>query len=141
MSEIIFELSESILRIQLNRPGKKNALTSSMYTTIADLLNSAAKDDRVRVALLYGTGDSFTAGNDLEDFVKNPPCPGDSPQTRACKTLLKCSSRELVDRAIKAESEEFSTRLRSADTKEAISAFLEKRPPNFTKSKETAPAA
>ena len=33
-------------------------------------------------SLLYGAGDSFTAGNDLEDFAKNPPGSGDSPQAR-----------------------------------------------------------
>src|ERR1700675_2250204 len=59
-----------------------------MYTDIADLLNGAAKDDRVRVALLHGAGDSFSAGNDLEDFVKNPPGPGDSPQTRLMDALI-----------------------------------------------------
>src|SRR5437899_773474 len=88
MSEVISELSGSILRIQLNRPEKKNAMTSSMYTTIADLLNSAAKDDRVRVALLHGAGDSFSAGNDLEDFMKNPPGPGESPQARLMHALI-----------------------------------------------------
>ena len=80
MSDIITEQSASILRIQLNRPAKKNAMTSSMYLTLAELLNCAAKDDRTRVILWYGAGDSFCAGNDIEDFVKNPPGPGESPQ-------------------------------------------------------------
>jgi enoyl-CoA hydratase/carnithine racemase len=69
MSEIITERSGSILRVQLNRPAKKNAMTSSMYTTLADLLNSTAKDDRICVVLWHGAGDSFCAGNDVEDFV------------------------------------------------------------------------
>src|SRR5258705_7426218 len=80
MSDIITERSGSILRIELNRPAKKNAMTSSMYVTLADLLNDAAKDDRVRVVLWHGAGDSFSAGNDVEDFLKNPPGPGESPQ-------------------------------------------------------------
>ena len=44
MSDVIAEWSASILRIQRNRPEKKNAMTSGMYLTLADMLNSAAKD-------------------------------------------------------------------------------------------------
>ena len=39
MNEIITERSGSILRVMFNRPAKKNAMTSSMYLTLADLLN------------------------------------------------------------------------------------------------------
>ena len=258
MSDIVTERSGSILRVQLNRPAKKNAMTSSMYTTLADLLNDTAKDDHIRVVLLHGAGDSFTAGNDLEDFVKNPPGPGDTPQARlidalinfgkplvaavhgaaigagttmlthcdfvyagesakfqlpfinlalipefgtsyslpvqigyiraaelillglpfdatraaelgfvtrvvpdqkllatatetaqklaekpagalqACKRLLKRSSREQIEQAVRVENEAFASRVRSADTREAITAFFEKRPPDFTKTKEAA---
>jgi enoyl-CoA hydratase/carnithine racemase len=45
MSDIVTESSGNILSIQLNRPDKKNAMTSSMYITMAELLNGAAKDD------------------------------------------------------------------------------------------------
>jgi enoyl-CoA hydratase/carnithine racemase len=78
MPEIVTECSGSILRIQLNRPSKKNAMTSAMYTSMADIFNGAAKDDGVRVVLWHGAGDSFCAGNDLEDFLKTPMGPGDS---------------------------------------------------------------
>ena len=75
MNEIVTECSDNVLRVELNRPEKKNAMTSSMYTTLADIFNRAAKDERVRVALWHGAGDSFCAGNDIEDFLKNPPGP------------------------------------------------------------------
>src|SRR6266571_5789405 len=88
MSDIVTERSGSILRVQLNRPAKKNAMTSAMYDTIADLLNAAAKDDDIRVVLWHGAGDSFSAGNDLEDFIKNPPGPGESPQARLIGALI-----------------------------------------------------
>jgi enoyl-CoA hydratase/carnithine racemase len=251
MSDILTERSGNILRIQLNRPLRKNAMTVAMYNTMADLLNDAAKDDQVRVVLWHGAGDSFSAGNDIQDFLKNPPGPGKSPQTRliealinfdkpivvavqgaaigggttmlthcdfvfagenakfqmpfvnlalvpefgssysvparigylraaelillgqpfdasraaelglvtrvvpdqellatatktasglaekppralqACKRLMKSSTREQLERAVKLEGEEFSERVRSAEAKEAFNAFLEKRKPNF----------
>src|SRR5215470_11880320 len=88
MSDIITERSGSILRIQLNRPARKNAMTSSMYVTMADVLNDAAKDEQIRVVLWHGAGDSFSAGNDVEDFLKNPPGPGESPQARLMNALI-----------------------------------------------------
>jgi enoyl-CoA hydratase/carnithine racemase len=243
MSDIVTERSGSILRVQLNRPAKKNAMTSSMYIDLAGLLDEAAKDEHVRVVLWHGAGDSFCAGNDIEDFVKNPVGPGESPQShlmasllkfrkatrgrrsgcrhrrwnhyahalrlrvrgrerqvpnalyqsrpvpefgvsrsiharigylraadlglvtrvvpdqnllatatetaqklaekpasalQACKNLMKRSSREQIEQAMKAENEQYSTGLHSADTKEAFTAFFEKRPPDFTKIKQSA---
>ena len=260
MSDIIKERSGSIVRIQLNRPAKKNAMTMSMYVTLADTLNDAAKDEGIRVALWHGAGDSFCAGNDVEDFLKNPPGPGESPQARlmnafinfdkpliaavqgaaigggttmlthcdfvyagesakfqmpfinlglvpefgsscsvpirighiraaelillglpfdarraaelglvtrvvpdqellatatetaqklaekpavamqACKRLMKRSSREQIEQAMKVEMEEFALRVRSAEAREAFAAFLEKRRPDFTRTKEAATA-
>jgi enoyl-CoA hydratase/carnithine racemase len=261
MDEIITERSGSILRVELNRPAKRNAMTSGMYLTLADVFNDAAKDERTRVVLWHGAGDSFCAGNDVDDFLKNPPGPGESPQARlmhalvdldkplvaavqgaavgggttmlthcdfvyagesarfqmpfinlavvpefgsscsiparighiraaelillglpfdgnravdlglvtqvvadqkllatatetarrlaakpagalqASKRLMKLSSREQVKAAIKAENEEFSAQVRSADAKEALTAFLEKRAPDFTKALTSATAA
>ena len=258
MSDIITERSGNILRIQLNRPAKKNAMTSAMYITLADLFNAAAEDDQTRVVLWHGAGDSFSAGNDIQDFLKNPPGPGKSPQAelidalinfdkpivaavqgaaigggttmlthcdfvfagesakfrmpfvdlavvpefgtsysiparfgylraaelillglpfdahraaelglvtrvvsdqellaiatktasalaekppralQGCKRLMKSSTRELLERAIKSENEAFAICVRSAEAKEAFTAFLEKRRPNFAKTNETA---
>jgi enoyl-CoA hydratase/carnithine racemase len=88
VSDITSERSGGILSIQLNRPAKKNAMTSAMYVAMAELLDGAAKDDQVRVVLWYGAGDSFSAGNDLDDFMKNPPGAGESPQARLIRALL-----------------------------------------------------
>src|SRR6266446_620630 len=251
MSDIITEHSGNILRIQLNRPERKNAMTSAMYITLADLFNDAAKEDEVRVVLWHGAGDSFSAGNDIQDFLKNPPGAGESPQARliqalidfdkpivaavqgaaigggttmlthcdfvfagesakfqmpfinlavvpefgssytipartgylraaelillglpfnakraaelglvtrvltdedllatatqtardlakkppaalqACKRLMRSSTREQLERAAKLENEEFAARVRSAEAKEAFTAFIEKRKPSF----------
>jgi enoyl-CoA hydratase/carnithine racemase len=261
MSDIVAEISGSILRIELNRPAKKNAMTSAMYVALADFLNSAAKDDHIRVVLWHGSGDSFCAGNDVEDFLKNPPGPGESPQARliaalinfdkpivvgvqgaavgggttmlthcdfvyagesakfqmpfinlalvpefgssysiparvgylrgaellqlglpfdaaraaelglvtrvvpdknllatatetaqklaekpagalqACKRLMRQPSRAQLEQAAKSEAEEFAIRVRSADAKEAFTAFLEKRQPDFTRTNESTTSA
>jgi len=88
MNEIVTEHSDNILRIELNRPAKLNAMTSAMYLALADIFNVAAKDEQVRGVLWHGAGNSFCAGNDLEDFLKNPPGPGESPQARLMHALL-----------------------------------------------------
>ena len=261
MSDIITERTGHILRIQLNRPEKKNAMTLAMYITLADLFNNAAKDDQVRVVLWHGAGDSFSAGNDIEDFLKNPPGPGESPQARliealinfdkpivaavqgaaigggttilthcdfvfagesakfrmpfvdlavvpefgtsysiparigyllaaelillalpfdarraaelglvtrvvadqqllttataaaqqlaakapaalqSCKRLMRSSTRDMLERAVKLENQEFSQRVRSDEAKEAFNAFLERRKPNFGATSQSTPHA
>jgi enoyl-CoA hydratase/carnithine racemase len=88
MDEIITEQAGSVLRVQLNRPKRLNAMTSAMYVALADIINNAAGDERTRVVLWHGAGDSFCAGNDIEDFLKNPPGPGESPQARLMNALL-----------------------------------------------------
>ncbi len=80
MGDILTEHAGSILRVQFNRPTKRNAMTSAMYVALAGIFNEAANDENTRVVLWHGAGDSFCAGNDIEDFLKNPPGPGESPQ-------------------------------------------------------------
>jgi enoyl-CoA hydratase/carnithine racemase len=88
MNEVLTERSGSILRVTLNRPAKKNAMTSSMYTAMAEIFENAAKDDGIRVVLWNAVGDAFCAGNDLEDFLTNPPGAGESPQARLGRALV-----------------------------------------------------
>lgn len=62
--------ADGVRTIRINRPDKKNALLVEMYDAITAAIQTAP-DDGVRVLLLTGTGDSFSAGNDLHDFLQN----------------------------------------------------------------------
>ena len=76
---ILTEAADGVLRITINRPEKKNALTVAMYAALADAFRQADSDPSTRVILLHGAGDAFTAGNDLMDFAANPPSDDSSP--------------------------------------------------------------
>jgi enoyl-CoA hydratase/carnithine racemase len=64
--DIVTERAGSVLRVQFNRPTKRNAMTSAMYVALANIFNEAAKDENTRVVLWHGAGDSFCAGNDIQ---------------------------------------------------------------------------
>ena len=66
---VLFEKDAEVGIIRLNRPEKKNALTLSMYRALITALDQAESEDGVRVILITGTPDCFTAGNDLVDFA------------------------------------------------------------------------
>ncbi|HEY0105154.1 MAG TPA: enoyl-CoA hydratase [Rhizomicrobium sp.] len=88
MSEILVERTGSILRVELNRPAQKNAMTAAMYIGLAEAFDDAGKDEAVRVVLWQGAGDAFCAGNDIRDFLGNPPRPGALPQARLMDALI-----------------------------------------------------
>jgi enoyl-CoA hydratase/carnithine racemase len=72
MSHIQTELKDDVLHITIDRPEKKNALTGAMYSALAEAVEQGEANADVRAMLLHGKGDSFTAGNDLEDFLADP---------------------------------------------------------------------
>ncbi|WP_031357546.1 enoyl-CoA hydratase [Caballeronia sordidicola] len=77
--DIITEHVDGVLCITINRPARKNALTAAMYQDMADAFFDAENDPAVRVVLIRAVGDTFSAGNDLEDFMKAPPANQDAP--------------------------------------------------------------
>ena len=70
---------ERVLELRMQRPDKKNALTGQMYAALAQAIRSADEDDAVRAVLISGSEDCFTAGNDVADFLSNPPKGDDAP--------------------------------------------------------------
>jgi enoyl-CoA hydratase/carnithine racemase len=80
--------SGGILAITLNRPDKKNALTAAMYAALADALAEADRNPDVRVVTITGSGDSFTSGNDVADFVRrDASIGGEQPVTRFLRSV------------------------------------------------------
>jgi enoyl-CoA hydratase/carnithine racemase len=76
-----------VRHVVLDRPDKKNALTTAMYAVLADAVTSASSDD-VGALLLQARGDTFTAGNDLRDFLDQPPHGDDAPVFRFLTGLV-----------------------------------------------------
>ncbi|PXW24386.1 enoyl-CoA hydratase [Paraburkholderia caballeronis] len=74
--------ADGVLTITIDRPARRNALTPAMYQTMVDALNAAHDDATVRAILFRGHADIFTAGNDIEDFLKSPPAGDESPVFR-----------------------------------------------------------
>jgi enoyl-CoA hydratase/carnithine racemase len=66
---VVVSEAARVLRIQMNRPEKKNALTPAMYVVLAEALERADADPTIRVITITGVGDVFTSGNDLKDFL------------------------------------------------------------------------
>jgi enoyl-CoA hydratase/carnithine racemase len=88
MTQITSELVDQVQIIRFNRPEKMNALTREMYGELARLLNEAGGDFGVRAVLLSSVGDHFTAGNDIFDFMNNPPTAEDSTVALFLASLL-----------------------------------------------------
>lgn len=79
MTNISTEQIGSVLHLKLNRPEKKNALTQEMYQSLGTKINEAAADFGIRAVVISSEGDSFTAGNDINDFANNPQMDEGSP--------------------------------------------------------------
>lgn len=79
MREIVTGQQGGVMQIRMQRPEKKNALTVAMYAGLTAALTEAERDPMVRVAVLTGSGDSFTSGNDIADFLAAPPTDEKSP--------------------------------------------------------------
>jgi enoyl-CoA hydratase/carnithine racemase len=87
--DILAQRDGALLNLVINRPEKKNALTASMYQALADGLRSGDADPGVRAIVIYGSANTFTAGNDLADFLANPPRDRTSPVLQFLETLSK----------------------------------------------------
>jgi len=81
------QLADGILKIVLNRPEKKNAFTNAMYRQLTNLLSKGDQNPQVKVILISGAGNAFSAGNDIADFMKSPITHEDAPPINLLKVL------------------------------------------------------
>jgi enoyl-CoA hydratase/carnithine racemase len=87
MSEHVHvSLDAGVVEVVVDRPAKKNALTGDMYAALAAAIEQATEDPAVRSILVTSTGDTFSGGNDLQDFLAGAPGL-DSPVVRFLTAL------------------------------------------------------
>ena len=90
--DILTSKANGILTIEFNRPDKKNAITAAMYQMMADAIRNAEGAAAVRAILITGKPEVFTAGNDLDDFLKNESSEvGDRPVAQFMRALSSAS--------------------------------------------------
>jgi enoyl-CoA hydratase/carnithine racemase len=79
-----------VATLEIARPQKKNAITHEMYEAMTRAVAAAQDDAQVRALFIVGQPEAFTAGNDLEDFMRRPPQDKDAPVYRFMRSLAAC---------------------------------------------------
>lgn len=87
MTEILSHLDAGVMTLTFNRVDKKNSLTAAMYTALADAVTQAECNPEVRVLVFQGHETVFCAGNDIADFLNNPPSTPDAPVFRLLHSI------------------------------------------------------
>ena len=87
MSDILRHVDNGVMTLTFNRVDKKNSITSAMYATLADALAQAVDDAQVRVVVFQGHETIFSAGNDIGDFLNQPPSGKESPVYRFLRNI------------------------------------------------------
>lgn len=85
--DILTARDGAVFAIEFNRPQRRNAITAQMYTQLAEAIEQAEADAGVRAILIHGQAEAFTAGNDIEDFMRRPPTGEDTPVFRFQRVL------------------------------------------------------
>src|SRR5262245_12000465 len=65
------DVVDGVVTLTLNRPESKNALSIALRDEMSDHLDRLARDDTVKVLVVTGTGDTFSAGFDLGEFASD----------------------------------------------------------------------
>ena len=74
--------------ITMRRPEKKNAITQDMYRSMSDAIDTAQNNPAVRCFIITGGSGVFTAGNDLEDFLRDGTARADTPRASNAQKFL-----------------------------------------------------
>ncbi len=87
MTEILSHIDSGVMTLTFNRVDKKNSLTAAMYAALADAVAQAEHNADVRVLVFQGHETVFCAGNDIADFLHNPPSTSDAPVFRLLRNI------------------------------------------------------
>jgi enoyl-CoA hydratase/carnithine racemase len=87
MTEILSHIDSGVMTLTFNRVDKKNSLTAAMYAALADAVAQAEHNADVRVLVFQGHETVFCAGNDIADFLNNPPATSDAPVFRLLRNI------------------------------------------------------
>ena len=87
MSDILTHVDAGVMTITFNRLDKKNSITGAMYGLMADAVDQARSDAAVRVVLIQGHESIFSAGNDIGDFLNQPPSTKESNVFRSLRAI------------------------------------------------------
>ena len=89
MTEHLIVTDEHAMRvITLRRPEKKNAISQDMYRSMSDAIDTAQNNPDIRCLVITGGSGVFTAGNDLEDFLKDGTANPDKPRASNATKFL-----------------------------------------------------
>ena len=87
MSDILIHTEDGITTLTFNRVDKKNSITAAMYAALADAVEAASDNAAVRCVVFQGHETIFSAGNDIGDFLNNPPAGEDAPVFRFLRAI------------------------------------------------------
>ena len=82
MSDILTHIDAGVMTLTFNRLDKKNSITGDMYAAMAQAVDQAQDDAAIRVLVIQGHESIFSAGNDIGDFLNQPPSTQESPVFR-----------------------------------------------------------
>ncbi len=89
VSDLKVESSGGVLRVTINRPDKRNALSGEVLRSLAEAFTSNADDPSLRVAILRGAGEQcFAAGGDLRELASITTLDGAADMARDAKASL-----------------------------------------------------
>jgi enoyl-CoA hydratase len=72
--QLLYETSDGVATVTLNRPEQRNALSNTMLAELVDAMERVRDDEAVRAVVLTGAGDKvFCAGADLGGFAAEVP--------------------------------------------------------------------
>jgi enoyl-CoA hydratase/carnithine racemase len=90
-TELLTDTAGGITTLTIHRVAKKNAFTTAMYAGMAEVLAQAQTDAAVRVLVIQGHETIFSAGNDIADFLQNPPTTLEAPVFRFMRAISSFS--------------------------------------------------